>query len=90
MRAALVVLFAYALLNFFLFMSAPPHTTGVAPPSVLRGFSGHWMIFYAVAFATFYSVRHAPDILVTMRCANGHAVSPAAKFCDVCGAPLSG
>ena len=37
--------------------------TGDAPPSVVRGFSGHWMIFYGVAFAVLYSRIHAPGLV---------------------------
>jgi hypothetical protein len=58
MSRALKILFAYALVNFVLFMASTmghPKATGSAPPAVIRGFSGHWMVFYGVAFVTFYS-----------------------------------
>lgn len=58
MRRAVSVLFVYAIVNFLLFMASTmghPKPTGTAPPAVIRGFSGHWMIFYGVAFVTFYS-----------------------------------
>src|SRR5882724_3156337 len=46
MRRALYFVFGYAVLNFILFMFSTinhPKPTGTAPPSVIRGFSGHWM-----------------------------------------------
>jgi hypothetical protein len=88
MRKALYVLFAYAILNFILFMlttTNAPHPAGDAPPSVVRGFSGHWMIFYAAAFATLYSAIHAPRLFRDRKCPNGHAVDPTAHFCPECG-----
>ena len=65
MRRAVKILFAYAIVNFFLFMASTmghPRPTGTAPPAVIRGFSGHWMIFYGVAFVTFYSAINAPHL----------------------------
>jgi hypothetical protein len=55
--------FGYAFVNFALFMLAPREGKAVgkhrlfedAPASVVRGFSGHWMAFYAAAFSTLYS-----------------------------------
>ena len=63
MRRGVNILFAYAIVNFFLFLASMmvnPKLTGTAPPEVIRGFSGHWMVFYAVAFVAFYSrIRRA-------------------------------
>jgi len=58
MRRAIKVIFVYAIVNFLLFMVSTigqPKPKGTAPPSVVRGFSGHWMVFYGAAFVTFYS-----------------------------------
>lgn len=89
MRYGLFVLFGYAIFNFILFISvAPAHTQqfgNTPPPSVLRGFSGHWMVFYAAAFAILYSRIHAPQFYKVRKCANGHVVSAAARFCSDCG-----
>jgi hypothetical protein len=87
MRAAVLLLFGYAFLNFLLFIvNTIGHSpAGAAPPSVIRGFSGHWMLFYGVAFATFYSAIHAPHLLRERKCLSGHAVSPTARFCPECG-----
>ena len=89
MRRAGYVLFGYAILNFILFIattaSQPEQLSGDAPPSVVRGFSGHWMIFYGTAFATLYSRIYAPHLYRERRCPQGHAVSPTARFCPDCG-----
>ena len=93
MKSVLGVLFAYAIGNFVLFiLRARTHnvTSGnVASPSVVRGFSGHWMVFYGAAFATIYSALHTPHALEKRTCPNGHTVSPLASFCPTCGARLS-
>jgi len=64
MRRTVKILFVYAFVNFLLFMVSTmghPKPAGAAPPAVIRGFSGHWMIFYAVAFVTFYSIVKRRD-----------------------------
>ncbi len=62
MRGTLLVVFVYALFNFALFMGSTigqsrghKKDRSPAPPAVIRGFSGHWMVFYGAAFVTFYS-----------------------------------
>jgi hypothetical protein len=88
MRRALYVLMGYAILNFVLFMitsAGQPKPTGEAPASVIRGFSGHWMIFYGVAFAVLYSATRAPNLMRERKCPQGHVVSPNARFCPECG-----
>jgi hypothetical protein len=62
MSRGLKLLFAYALVNFMLFFVGTigqPKPHGAAPPAVIRGFSGHWMVFYGAAFITFYSAIKA-------------------------------
>lgn len=89
MRRAGYVLFGYAILNFVVFVSStgsqPKQPTGDAPPSVVRGFSGHWMVFYGAAFAIFYSRIYAPHLYRERRCPLRHTVSPIARFCPECG-----
>ena len=89
MRRGFYVLFGYAILNFIVFFATTANQskqqTGDAPPSVVRGFSGHWMIFYGAAFAVLYSRIHAPQLYRERRCSQGHAVSPTARFCPECG-----
>ncbi|HVJ80680.1 MAG TPA: hypothetical protein VNC50_06385 [Planctomycetia bacterium] len=54
-RIAIGCLFAYAILNFihFNFASARYPRNAVPLPVTLRGFSGHWMFFYAAAWTGF-------------------------------------
>ena len=88
MRYMVYAFFAYALVNFLLFMGkAPSGGSGVNPPaSVWRGFSGHWMAFYSAALAVLYSAAHMAD--TAPRCANGHLASPNAVYCARCGQPV--
>lgn len=90
MRKMMYVFLGYALLNFAIFIAAAPTKGGSGPitPTVLRGFSGHWMAFYSAAAAVLYSATQAEDRDKTRRCANGHAVGPLAKFCEQCGQPV--
>ncbi len=88
MRKSAYVLLVYVILNFVYFMATTSqvrHAAGDPPPSVIRGFSGHWMIFYAAAFMTLYSVIKRPALLGRSFCSNGHAVSRSDKFCPTCG-----
>ena len=49
-------LVAYALVNFGIFLMSPGKGgAGLMPPAAVRGFSGHWMAIYAMAFAVLYS-----------------------------------
>ncbi|MDQ3109927.1 MAG: hypothetical protein M3R17_08525 [Bacteroidota bacterium] len=62
MKIALKIILAYVIFNFILFMALQDtkeiETTGSSlRPNVLRGFSGHWMFFYAVAIAVLYPFR---------------------------------
>jgi len=56
MKYTISVLFLYALLNFGYFMMVAPKrgtreiNQHPAPAKVLRGFSGHWMLFYGTGF----------------------------------------
>ena len=91
MRSALYVVFGYAILNFVLFMATTAghsQQQGDASPEVVRGFSGHWMVFYGAAFATLYSASVVSYSAMDRRCPNGHAVAVTAKFCEECGASL--
>ncbi|HOU13506.1 MAG TPA: hypothetical protein PKZ84_10350 [Anaerolineae bacterium] len=77
--------FGYALVNFLLFALAAPEASseGAMPPAVVRGFSGHWMLFYLLAFAVLYSAAQSHG--QPRRCPNGHIVGPVAEFCERCG-----
>jgi len=91
MRTALYGIFGYAILNFISFMIVTinhPQTRGDAPPEVVRGFSGHWMVFYSVGFATLYSASAIGYSGMDRKCPNGHSVAVTAKYCEQCGAEL--
>lgn len=90
MRYATYGLFAYAVVNFLIVA----HLTGNQPkapgvtPTLLRGFSGHWMFFYGMAFSMLYSVHRKPWLLSVAKCPSGHHVNHADRFCSSCGATL--
>ncbi|HWL54974.1 MAG TPA: hypothetical protein VNQ90_21200 [Chthoniobacteraceae bacterium] len=66
MRYAVCALFVYAIGNFAWFMATTglqPPPIGDAPPSIVRGFSGHWLIFYGAAFAMLFSIYRNPALL---------------------------
>lgn len=45
--------------------------------------------FYSISFCTAYSFLHVDQLDFARKCLNGHHVSPSAKFCEECGAPLA-
>jgi hypothetical protein len=76
MSRALQVVSVYAVVNFILFMlgtAGHPKPVGPAPASVLRGFSGHWMLFYGAAFTTLYSAIKAPHLWRRGKEPKGHS-----------------
>jgi hypothetical protein len=91
MRIAFYVIFGYAIVNFIYCVSRfPTHSKleETASPSVIRTFSGHWMIFYAAGFGMLYSRIRAPQFYRDRTCPNGHSVGPMARFCPECGAEI--
>lgn len=64
-RGFLLVLFAYAFLNFFLaFNGEAGHKQqgDALAPATLRGSSGHWMLFYAAGFGVLLTAYRLPWI----------------------------
>jgi len=53
-----------------------------------RAMSAIALTFYAVATCVLYSATRAGRFDQSRRCANGHRVTPLAKYCDECGAPV--
>jgi hypothetical protein len=84
---ALTVLFVYAFVHFFASLFLLKGRLGVPEVETFRLFSGHWMIFYGFAWGVLYSAIHADD--EDRMCPQGHALSPGARFCEVCGAPVA-
>lgn len=54
-----------------------------------RSMSGILLIFYLIPLAVMYSAIHVEKFDESRRCLNGHPVSPLAKFCEECGAPVA-
>ena len=97
MRGLAYGLIAYAVVNFIYFVvtaTAIPKghhiMSGDPPPAIIRGFSGHWMIFYGAAFMTLYSVVMKRELLRGKFCPRGHAISVTDEFCPQCGESLAG
>lgn len=91
LRVFLLALFAYAFVNFFLAMHGKvghPQQSGAVAPATLRGFSGHWMLFYAAGFGILLTAYRRPWMLRAAKCPGGHKVLHDAKFCSTCGAAL--
>jgi len=84
MHYSLLVLFGYAFLSFFVFLisggSSPDNEA-----STIRGFSGHWLLFYFGAFAVLHSYSKLPELDPVRRCKNNHAVEPQNVYCTQCG-----
>ena len=84
MRYLVYGFFGYAVVNFAMFILGLYGDRDDEFAS-LRGFSGHWMVFYA-ALAMLSSYVRA-DTAVRL-CVNGHSVSPTANYCEICGQPI--
>jgi hypothetical protein len=59
-----------------------------ADANTARGMSGVLLIFYMTSVAVLYSATRADRVDESRRCLNGHHISPLAKFCEECGAPV--
>ena len=87
-QAILFVLFAYAMFNFFAtfgFGKSKSDGNNVNANTV-RGFSGHWMLFYFAAFTMFLAALNA--VKNSPRCTNRHRVVPGDSYCKKCGSPI--
>jgi hypothetical protein len=83
--------FIYGFANFFLFIAlglpAGSPRDNTFSPTLLWGFSGHWMIFYSAALTIMYSAVKTNG--APLRCPAGHLVSPMDSFCPECGTALA-
>jgi len=66
-----------------------PLIAGRNPGDGPEGFGLFPIAFYAVSFCVMYSLIHVDERDASRRCLNGHAISPLAKFCEECGAPVA-
>jgi hypothetical protein len=83
MRKALYILFGYVFLSFFLFIALD--STSGNEANTIRGFSGHWLIFYFAAYAILYSAIQVSENENDRRCKSGHLLEPNDKYCRQCG-----
>jgi hypothetical protein len=78
MQRTLTVVFVYAMASFIYFIATAPSrgerksSAGKpAPASVVRGFSGHWLLFYSAGLAALWNARCArreiPPLRPTMK-----------------------
>jgi len=88
MRRALWVICGYAWVGFF----ALPFLYGGGMDSTAnkaRSMSATLLIFYLIPSSVLYSATRVQRFDESRRCLNGHHVSPLAKFCEECGAPIA-
>lgn len=83
MTYAFYGLFGYAFFNFFwVFLRIGlGKASGNSAENGWRGFSGHWMLFYAASFAILYSVDHSRT--ATGICISGHRFSSGYLACPI-------
>ena len=87
MRRAVWAIFGYVWVGFF----ALPILYGGgmdSKPNTIRMISGTLLIFYLIPVAVLYSATQVKGFDESRRCLNGHHVSPLAKYCEECGAPV--
>ena len=87
--------FLYGVINMLWFVSTGQTQTtkcGVMDTGneieQFRIFSCFWMVGYSAAYSVLYSARQTEILDKERRCRNGHDVSPSARFCEDCGAPV--
>lgn len=84
MKKTFYILFVYAFINFFVFLYLDTKSGNKA--ITVRGFSGHWLIFYYAAYAILYSAIQLSGGDNIRRCSNGHPLQPNDRYCSQCGA----
>jgi hypothetical protein len=65
------------------------HTDQFGDPSLTLSFVGFEIVIATSGAMLGYSFLHFRDALAGRRCPAGHAVSPVARFCEVCGAAVT-
>lgn len=90
MRLVIRGLTIYTGVNFVIFivltmMRGTHNASDGVPPEVWRGFSGHWMLFYAVPLAALVTVYNKGVANLQPKCPLGHNVGLSDKFCPTCG-----
>jgi hypothetical protein len=88
MRRAVWAIIGYAWAGFF----ALPFLYGGGMDSTAnkaRSMSATLLMFYLIPASVLYSATRVRAFDESRRCLNGHHVSPFAKFCEECGAPIA-
>jgi hypothetical protein len=86
MRGSVWAIFGYAWIGFF--MLPLLYGGGMdAEANKARSMSAMLLVFYLVSVSVLYSATQVPRL--NQSCLNGHRVSPLAKFCEQCGAPVA-
>jgi hypothetical protein len=88
MRRAVWTIFGYGWVGFFVL----PLVYGGGMDSATnkaRIMSAVLLIFYLIPLSVLYSATQVQHLDESRRCLNGHRVSPRAKFCEECGAPVA-
>jgi hypothetical protein len=88
MRRTVWAIAGYAWVAFF----ALPFLYGGGMDSAAnkaRSMSGTLLMFYLIPAAVLYSATRVEQVDDGRKCLNGHRVSPLAKFCEECGAPIA-
>lgn len=87
-RRTVYVVFGYAWVGFF----ALPFLYGGGMDLLAnkaRVMSAVLLSFYVISAAVLYSATQVKRSDESKRCINGHEMSPLAKYCPECGAPLN-
>src|SRR5215467_1934703 len=87
LRRSLWILLGYTWVGFFVF----PMIYGGGmdlPANKARSMSGVLLAFYSIAACVLYSATRVSKVDGGRRCVNGHGVSPLARYCEECGAPV--
>jgi hypothetical protein len=87
LQRALWILCGYAWVGFFALPVIYGGGEG-SPANTARAMSGGLLAFYSIAACVLYSATKAQKFDESRRCLNGHRVSPLAKYCEECGAPV--
>lgn len=88
MRGSVWTIAVYAWIGFFAFPLL--HVGGMdAETSRECAASAVILVFYLVPLSVLYSATQVAQFNESARCVNGHPVSPFAKFCERCGAPVA-
>ena len=87
LQRALWILFGYTWVGFFV-LPAILRRLFDSAANTARSMSGMLVAFYSVAACVLYSATKAEKLDEARRCLNGHRVSPLAKYCEECGAPV--